>query len=161
MPPSLLEKQRAGGLMTDASQKASSAPYTGGCLCGAVRFSSTAAPLAVRTCWCRLCQTLGAGSATVNVCFPTQAVTLEGELTAYESVAESGNSMIRRFCPKCGTPVTSEAVIRPHLTFIRAGVLDDKTIAAPSMTIWTSEAPDWACFDPNLPRETRQPPPAG
>ena len=90
---------------------ASALSLTGGCLCGAVRFRSSAAPIAVRTCWCRLCQALGAGSATVNACFPTEAVTLEGEMTAYETTADSGNRMIRRFCPKCGTQITSEAVM--------------------------------------------------
>jgi len=43
------------------------AAIEGGCLCGAVRLRSEARPLAVWTCWCRLCQYLGAGSATVNV----------------------------------------------------------------------------------------------
>ena len=44
-------------------------PITGGCLCDAVRYSSTSKPVMSRTCWCRLCQYLGAGSATVNVAF--------------------------------------------------------------------------------------------
>jgi hypothetical protein len=29
------------------------------------------------------------------------------------------------------------------------------------MTIWTSQAPTWACVDPALPKVERQPPPAG
>jgi hypothetical protein len=134
---------------------------TGGCLCGRVRFHATAAPIVTRTCWCRLCQALGAGSATVNACFPTEAVTIEGELTAYENTADSGNAMVRRFCPHCGTPMFSEAKARPHLIFIRAGALDDPELARPAMTIWTREAPSWACFDPSLPTLEAQPPPAG
>ena len=82
-------------------------------------------------------------------------------MTAYACVADSGNEMVRRFCTRCGTQITSEALARPHLTFIRAGVLDDKEVAAPAMTIWTSEAPSWACIDPNIPQVERQPPPAG
>jgi hypothetical protein len=133
---------------------------TGGCLCKSVRYRVTAAPIITRTCWCRLCQYLAAGSGTVNVCFPTSAVTVEGELTDYRSVADSGNVMHRRFCPKCGTQMFSEAEARPHLMFVRAGTLDDSEVAKPSMTIWTSQAPTWACMDPALPRVERQPPPA-
>jgi len=134
---------------------------TGGCLCKSVRYRFTAPPLVTRSCWCRLCQYLGAGSGTVNVCFRTADMTLEGELTDYRSVADSGNAMHRRFCPKCGTQMFSEAQVRPHLIFVRAGTLDDSEVARPSMTIWASQAPTWACIDPQLPRVEEQPPPAG
>lgn len=132
----------------------------GGCLCGSVRFRITAAPIVTRACWCRLCQYLGAGNSTVNVCFPREAVVVEGETRDYESVADSGNVMHRRFCPKCGTPLFSEAEARPHLIFVRAGTLDDREIAKPAATIWTSAAPTWACIDDRIPRVEGQPPPA-
>ena len=132
----------------------------GGCLCGSVRFRITAAPIVTRVCWCRLCQYLGAGSSTVNVCFPRESVVVEGETRDYESVADSGNVMHRRFCPKCGTPLFSEAEARPHLIFVRAGTLDDREIAKPAATIWTSAAPTWACIDERIPRVEGQPPPA-
>jgi len=134
---------------------------TGGCLCGAVRYSSTAAPIVTRVCWCRLCQFIGAGSATVNVCFPSASFTVTGTLSDYSCTADSGNVMHRRFCPVCGTPMFSEAEARPHLIFVRAGTLDDPEIARPSTTIWTSQAPSWACMDPALPKIEAQPPPAG
>lgn len=133
---------------------------TGGCLCRQVRYRITAAPIVTRVCWCRLCQYLGAGSSTVNVCFPTSAITIEGEMRDYPSVADSGNKMHRRFCPTCGTALFSEAESRPHLIFVRAGTLDDAEIAKPSATIWTSQAPTWACFDSKLPQVEKQPPPA-
>jgi hypothetical protein len=132
---------------------------TGGCLCGKVRLRVDAEPLAVRTCWCRLCQYLGAGSATVNVCFPADAVTIEGEVRWYASKADSGNDLRRGFCPNCGTPLFSIAEQRPHLTFVRAGALDDRSIAAPEATIWTQEAPDWACIDGSIPAHPAQIPP--
>ena len=133
----------------------------GGCLCGKVRYRIAAAPIVTRVCWCRLCQYLGAGSGTVNVCFPSAALQVSGELSDYSSIADSGNVMHRRFCPACGTPLFSTAEARPHLTFVRAGSLDDPAIATPGMTIWTSQAPVWACFDPALPQVATQPPPAG
>ena len=134
-------------------------PITGGCRCGAVRYAVTADPIATRVCWCRDCQYFAAGSATINVIFPTQAVTVTGPLRDYVSQADSGNQMTRGFCERCGTPVTSAANARPHLTILRAGTLDDPELARPAMTIWTESAPSWACIDTTLPGNPRQPPP--
>lgn len=132
---------------------------SGGCLCGAVRYESAAEPLITRVCWCRLCQYLGAGSGTVNVCFKTESFTVNGTVSDYVSIADSGNVLHRRFCPSCGTPMFSAAESRPHLMFVRAGTLDDAEIARPAMTIWTATAPSWACIADDLPRVERQPPP--
>jgi hypothetical protein len=134
-------------------------PTTGGCLCKAVRYSIDAAPMITRVCWCRVCQYLGAGSGTVNVCFPSATLAIEGELGDYSMVADSGNVAHRRFCLRCGTPLFSTSEARPHLVFVRAGTLDDPQIAQPAMTIWTQSAPRWACFDERLPKVAGQPPP--
>lgn len=95
----------------------------------------------------------------MNVAFPSDKVTIEGRLSWYASTADSGTSMRRGFCPECGTPVFSLAESRPHLTFIRAGALDDPALIAPQAVIWTSAAPDWAHLDPDLPHYPAQIPP--
>ena len=136
------------------------ADITGGCLCGAVRFRSTAPPIATRYCWCRDCQRFGAGNATVNVVFPSEAVTVEGEVAVYESLADSGSRMRRSFCPNCGSPLFSEAEPRPHLIIIRAGALDDPGAVQPATTIWASSAPHWACVDADLPQFPKAAPPS-
>ena len=133
---------------------------TGGCLCKAVRYRITAAPMVTRVCWCRVCQYLAAGNGTVNACFPSNAITIEGQLADYSLIADSGNVTHRRFCPKCGTQMFSEAEVRPHLIFVRAGTLDDRELVKPSLTIWVSAAPSWACMDESIPRVEAQPPPA-
>jgi hypothetical protein len=133
---------------------------TGGCLCGQIRYQSASEPIVTRICWCRVCQYLGAGSGTVNVCFPTASFSVKGALRAYRSIAGSGNVMHRRFCGDCGTPLFSEAEARPHLIFVRAGTLDDPEIAKPAATIWTSAAPSWACISEKIPQVAQQPPPA-
>jgi hypothetical protein len=132
---------------------------TGGCLCKAVRYSISAEPILTRACWCRVCQYIGAGSGTVNSCFPSAALTVSGELRDYSLLADSGTLAHRRFCPVCGTHLFSASEARPHLVFVRAGTLDDPELAHPAMTIWTSSAPSWACFDVQLPQIERQPPP--
>lgn len=135
-------------------------PITGGCLCRDVRYSIGAAPIVTRACWCRVCQYIGAGSATINVCFPSDALSVTGELGDYSLVADSGNVAHRRFCKRCGTHLFSASEARPHLIFVRAGTLDDPETARPAMTIWTASAPSWACFDERLPQVAKQPPPA-
>ena len=42
---------------------------------------------------------------------------------------------------------------RRHMIGVRAGTLDDPEIGKPQMTIWTSSAPSWAVFDPNIQRD--------
>ncbi|MGO9330674.1 MAG: GFA family protein [Steroidobacteraceae bacterium] len=133
----------------------------GGCLCGAVRYAARAAPIVTRVCWRRLCQYLGAGSGIVNVCFPTAAITIEGQLADFQGVADSGNKMHRRFCPVFGTQLFREAKARPYFIFVRAGTLDDPEVARPAATIWTDRAPIWACIDDRIPSIACQPPPAG
>jgi len=132
---------------------------TGGCLCKAVRFRITAPPITMRLCWCRVCQYIAAGNATVNVVFSSDAIKIDGELRDYRSVADSGNAMHRRFCLQCGTHLFSESEARPHLIIVRNGALDDTELARPGATIWTTQAPEWAWIDETLPRHTGQPPP--
>jgi hypothetical protein len=132
---------------------------TGGCLCRNIRFRITVAPIAMRLCWCRLCQYFACGNATVNVAFPSDAITIEGEPRDFQSVADSGTHMHRRFCPDCGTQLFSEAESRPHLIFVRNGALDDRELLTPGVTIWTDSAPEWACIDESLPHFSGQAPP--
>jgi hypothetical protein len=134
---------------------------TGGCLCRGVRYEISAAPISARACWCRLCQYLGAGTATVSAAFLKSTIIVSGKVSSYRSVADSGSIMHRTFCPVCGTPLFSEAESRSHLIFVRAGSLDDPELARPIATIWAAEAPTWACIDESIPQIDGQPPPVG
>ena len=92
----------------------------GGCLCGAVRYEIKAeAPLGARYCWCRVCQYLGAGTGAVSALFRTEDVAVSGPLTDYVCKADSGSTMHRRFCARCGSDVFSEAEERPN-SYLRA-----------------------------------------
>jgi len=133
--------------------------YGAGCFCGAIRFTIEAEPLAARTCWCRMCQYLGGGTATANIVFPSDKVSWTGDIRYHDNIADSGTPMRRGFCPTCGTPVTSEALTRPHHIFLRIGTLDDPDLLGPQITIWADQAPDWACISTEIPRMEGQPPP--
>jgi hypothetical protein len=137
-------------------------PITGGCLCGAVRFRFDEPPLATRACWCRDCQYLASGNASVNAIFATRTFAVTGAVADYRSVADSGNRMRRSFCPACGTALFARSDDRPDAMVVRAGALDDPEIARPAAVIWTASAPSWGHVDPDLPAAPRQPaPPTG
>lgn len=61
------------------SRRSQNMTITGGCRCGTVRYLIDAEPLFARHCWCRDCQYIGAGSGTVNIFFPSEAVKVEGD----------------------------------------------------------------------------------
>ena len=132
---------------------------TGRCFCGAVRFHFDQPAVAARACWCRDCQYLSAGNASINVIFRTASFTMTGEVGEYVSTADSGSVMRRRFCRSCGTPLFSEALSRPDIMVVRAGALDDPELGRPQAFIWTASAPSWGLFDPALPNCTGQPAP--
>lgn len=132
---------------------------TGRCYCGAVRYSFPQPPVTVRACWCRDCQYLASGNATVNAIFMAEGFEASGPLGDYVSTADSGSVMHRRFCATCGTHMFSEAESRPQLVVVRAGTLDDRTLTRPQGVIWTGSAPDWSFLDPALPACAGQPGP--
>lgn len=132
-------------------------PVTGGCFCGAVRFQCREPPIATRACWCRDCQYLSSGNASINVIFRTESIEITGEVNKYVSTADSGNVMRRGFCPSCGTPLFSASLNRPDLMVVRAGALDDPEIARPTSFIWTASAPVWGLLDLDLPNCEGQP----
>jgi hypothetical protein len=129
---------------------------TGRCLCGAVRFQLDSAPVLSRACWCRDCQYVSSGNASINVIFASRGLTISGSTAEYVSTADSGKMMRRRFCPTCGTPLFSEATCQPDYVVVRAGALDDPDIGCPASMIWTASAPRWGFVDPNLPSFERQ-----
>lgn len=132
--------------------------HTGQCFCGQVRFSIDADPVGARMCWCRDCQRIASGSATVNVLFPEEAVRFTGDITTLTKTADSGNTVERGFCPKCGSQMYSKTVNPKGAPMrIRAGTLDDPELIAPQAIIWADSAPSWAVLDPALPRFPRGP----
>ncbi len=134
------------------------APHTGRCLCGQVTFSIAAEPLGARACWCRDCQYIASGSPTVNVLFPEAAVQYTGDIVTLRMVADSGNTVERGFCPKCGTQLYSRTVEPAGMPMrVRAGTLDNPGLQPPQGYIWVESAPAWAYFDPALPQLIKGP----
>lgn len=118
----------------------------GGCLCGAVRYSVDWSPMVVATCCCKNCQKQAGSAMSVIAMMPKAALTLSGELKSYEDQGDSGNPLLRNFCPTCGSPVTSEIPAAPELVIVKVGSLDDQSGVVPTVNYWTCSAADWVTF---------------
>lgn len=135
-------------------------PYSGGCLCGAVRYTCTAAPMIAGLCHCRDCQRHTGTGHAAHLAVPKAALTVEGELSFYPRPADSGNIVKRGFCPTCGSGVMSENDGFPDMLFLRAGSLDEPGAFQPSLVVYASRAHAWDQVDPALPKIPEMPDPA-
>jgi hypothetical protein len=135
--------------------------HTGQCLCGTIRVTIDADPIGARMCWCRDCQYIASGSATVNVLFAEEAVRYDGPVSTIRLTADSGNTVERGFCPTCGAQMYSRTVEPTGMPIrVRAGTLDNPELIAPQAIIWAESAPKWAILDPALPHFPKGPPAA-
>ncbi len=95
-------------------------PVTGGCLCGAVRFESTAPPIRGFYCHCTICQKNYGGLFQATVKFAGSAFAFaKGEPKYYRS-----SEFARRgFCAECGSPIMFEYDGNPDI-WVLIGSLD-------------------------------------
>ena len=117
--------------------------FTGGCLCGAVRYSAIGTPEFQSLCHCRDCQRLGGGGHVGFICFPSEAVAIEGETLAHKGVGGSGLPADRHYCPTCLSQLFGLSEIIPGKTNIYAGSLDDSTQFQPTFAIFVRSRPPW------------------
>jgi hypothetical protein len=118
---------------------------TGGCLCGAVRYSCTARPLTAAVCHCDDCQRASGSAFSVNVVVKRSGLTLTGDSpSVYVTAAEeSGDRRERFFCASCGSPVYTVAAELPDLAVLKAGTLDDRAWLDPDMEFFADSAQPW------------------
>ena len=135
------------------------APFSGGCLCGAIRYESSAEPVFSINCHCRDCQqTTGTAYAPVLV-VPKDALKItKGEPKYYTANSDSGETVSRGFCPECGAGIFSKLSANPDVMGLKAASLDDPSWFKPAMDIYTDSAQPWDVMDPDVPKVPKMPP---
>ena len=119
-----------------------SLPMHGGCRCGKVRFTITAAPLLTMICHCTGCQRMtgSAYSTSLAVPGPGFAVTEGGTVIG----GLHGEQIHHHHCDWCKSWVFTR--IEPDMGFVnvRATMLDDPSWFTPFVETYASEAFPWA-----------------
>ncbi len=138
-----------------------SEPLTGGCLCGAVRYTVTAPVQNLIACHCTDCQHASGTGASINALLPSSAFALtQGTLKVFRKPADSGNVLHRHFCGDCCAPIFSQRANLPDFMVLKVGSLDQHEGMKVAMNIWTRSRRPWTLMDPSIEaHEGNRPPP--
>jgi hypothetical protein len=108
---------------------------TGGCLCGAVRYSVRGDPVQVGRCHCTDCRKESGSAFSVYGQWPVEAFELSGELSSFDG---------RGFCPRCGSRLLNPADPGDELVEIRIGSLDEAPFELrPEHELWVKRRESW------------------
>jgi hypothetical protein len=127
-------------------------PFEGGCLCGSVRYRSTAAPVRGVICHCSMCRRHSGAPVLAFVHFPAGDFTWIGaEPTRFRSSADAE----RGFCPKCGSTLSMHEQVLADRVQITVGSLDEPDRVRIDDHVWTEDSIAWFEIADELPRFKR------
>lgn len=127
-------------------------PFSGGCLCGGIRYQCYARPLRMHNCHCRDCQRVSGGPCLpVLVVARTAFRVTAGALRHFVTTRMSGRRNLRGFCPRCGSTLTAGEDPERNCIGLAASSVDDPGWFQPRMNIFLCDAQPWAALDALLP----------
>jgi len=131
---------------------------SGTCLCGAVRYETSAEPVFSGHCYCADCQKETGGGHVTIAAVPDASLKITGATSTFSKLGGSGQAIERSFCPKCGSTLFSRPRVMAGMTMLRAGTLDNPSQITPRMSIYTSRAQSWDQPNANIPGFPEMPP---
>jgi len=131
--------------------------FTGGCVCGAIRYEVNAEPIMMFNCHCRDCQRTTGSAFTPVVYVPAKAFKItKGSPHYYSTPSDMAGHNKRGFCPECGSRLFGGASETGQ--GIAASSLDDPSLFKPEVHMWIADAQPWDHMDPDLPKSEKYPP---
>jgi hypothetical protein len=124
--------------------------YTGGCLCGALRYAAEGEPLHSGHCYCADCRKASGSGFIPFMIFPAGALRLSGETRQTRSAAYRGGEAVRNRCAACGSLVFGGEVGKDESHTVYAGSLDVPARFHPTLAIFTAGRPGWAALPEGL-----------
>ena len=131
--------------------------FSGGCLCGSVRYKVSSDPSFVLNCHCEDCRRSTGSVYGTNVFVDEDKVQITGEVSLYVHTADSGNEMTKRFCPNCGTLLFGNSSGRQNSVSIRAGTIDQFDLIKPQMNVFVAKKIESTPINDRLPRSEGMP----
>lgn len=117
--------------------------FSGGCLCGAVKYTCEGEAMFAGHCQCTVCRKLSGTGHSSFFAVPADSLHLEGKTGFHEYGADSGNTVRRHFCSGCGSPIYAENSGMPELRMLCASNLDNPELFQPGLVVYTKSAVSW------------------
>jgi hypothetical protein len=115
--------------------------FSGGCLCGAIRYEVKGDVVRTACCHCDDCRrSTGSAFATNIFVNADDLVILQGAPHTYQHTADSGNTMIKEFCADCGSQLFGATSRAPDLKYVKVGSIDDASFVKPEIEFYVSKA---------------------
>ena len=115
----------------------------GGCLCKAIRYRVTGAPVASIICHCETCRRASAAPSVAWLTFDRRDVAFSG---ASPHIYRSSARVSRTFCGNCGTPISYETEVEPTRIDLTTVSLDDPGAFPPSAEVWMQDKLWWEAY---------------
>jgi hypothetical protein len=115
----------------------------GTCSCGQLRVSCRGEPVRISICHCLDCQKRTGSAFGYQVRFPTDRVTVAGEVKEFERLGDSGQTLTFRFCPRCGSTVYWTLPSQPGLIAVAVGAFADPNHPAPRFSVYERRRHHW------------------
>ena len=131
---------------------------TGGCLCGAVRYTlKPGFRMKPYACHCTDCQKRTGSAFSSHMLVMESDLELTGNLDKGAVVQPSGADSTIFGCEKCKSRIYAANSARPGTISIRVGTLDDSKHMSPAAHLWVSSKQPWIAIPEGVPALDTQP----
>jgi hypothetical protein len=113
------------------------------CSCGQLSLAIEGEPARVSMCHCHECQRRTGAVTSNQARFRESQVKVTGRVTEWTRKADSGNALIFRFCPVCGSTVYWTGEGFPGLVAVAIGTFADPSFPAPTISVWEECRHPW------------------
>ncbi|KAF2112875.1 Mss4-like protein [Lophiotrema nucula] len=120
-------------------------PTTGHCNCESIKITLAELPPKSALCYCKNCRRAGSAAFTVNYLIDRKDVELQdpnGALKTYvDKNTTSGNTLYRKFCGNCGSPVMSVMSPDNPMVILKGGLFNH--LPEPLHEVFTHDKAPW------------------
>ena len=121
------------------------------CLCGQLTINVKGDPFLTVVCNCTNCQRRTGSVFSTNTYFKQDEVLSQvGQSKHCTLVADSGRTIVSRFCPDCGSTLSWEAEMFPGLIGFAVGTFNDPNFPKPQVVGFKKSKCHWVNFPQDM-----------